>query len=182
MNTIEGQRYIIEEYLANQADLQKLSGFKSFVQKIKLALRKVGFRAKWTDDEILTLMRRSLANQQGKKSGAEGNGNVRFMSEPFTEQQKKDLLQQARNSGLKNIDVIEKITQNGYLLQAIIPSHIVSEMTLNAEQVLQDKAIGIFNEYYSCLNLVSEISADILKDVTSSEMKKEIKNGSRRNR
>ena len=115
LNTIEGQRYVIEEYLANQADLNKVSGIKAFIQKIKLALRKVGFRAKWTDDEIATLMRRSLANQQGKKSGTEGNGNVRFMSEPFTEQQKKDLLQQARNSGLKNTDVIEKMLYGGSL-------------------------------------------------------------------
>lgn len=56
------------------------------------------------------------------------------------------------------VDVVEKITQNGYLLQSIIPSHIVSEMISNAEKVLQDKTISIFNEYYSCLNLISEIS------------------------
>ena len=75
LNTIEGQRYIIEEYLADQADLQKLSGFKSFVQKIKLALRKVGFRAKWTDDEITTLMRRSLDNVRKQRSPRTGNNN-----------------------------------------------------------------------------------------------------------
>ncbi|MBR2508614.1 MAG: hypothetical protein IKB71_02605 [Lentisphaeria bacterium] len=70
-----GQRDIIEEYLANQADLQKLSGFKSFVQKIKLALRKVGFRAKWTVDEIATLMRRSLENVRKQRSPQTGNNN-----------------------------------------------------------------------------------------------------------
>ena len=77
LDTIEGQRYIIEEYLANQADLKQLSGFKSFVQKIKLALRKVGFRAKWTDDEIATLMRRSLENVRKQRSATD-NGGVRY--------------------------------------------------------------------------------------------------------
>lgn len=42
--------------------------------------------------------------------------------------------------------------------------------------------IDIMKHTKMFINLVAEISADILKDVTSNEMKKEIKNGSRRNR
>ncbi len=64
-------------------------------------------------------------------------------------------------STLKNInpvDVIEKITQNGHLLKNIIPRHIANEMTANAEKVLQDNTIKIYNEYYTCIDLVSEIA------------------------
>jgi len=42
--------------------------------------------------------------------------------------------------------------------------------------------IDIMRHTKMFVSLISEISADILKDVTSSEMKKMIKNGSRRNR
>ena len=42
--------------------------------------------------------------------------------------------------------------------------------------------IDIMKHTKMFVNLVAEIGADILKDVTSSEMKKEIKNSSRRNR
>ena len=42
--------------------------------------------------------------------------------------------------------------------------------------------IDIMRHTKMFVNLVAEISSDILKDVTSNEMKKEIKNGSRRNR
>lgn len=78
------QKYVLEEFLANQADLEKASFFKSLVQKIKMALRKCGFNAKWTDNEIKTLLRRSLAKQQRERktvmSGKSVNsGNMRFM-------------------------------------------------------------------------------------------------------
>ena len=42
--------------------------------------------------------------------------------------------------------------------------------------------IDIMRHTKMFINLVAEIGADILKDVTSNEMKKEIKNSSRRNR
>lgn len=42
--------------------------------------------------------------------------------------------------------------------------------------------IDIMRHTKMFINLVAEIGADILKDITSNEMKKEIKNGSRRNR
>ncbi len=61
------QKYIMEEFLANQADLEQAGFFKSLVQKIKMALRKCGFNAKWTDNEIKTLLRRSLAKQQSER-------------------------------------------------------------------------------------------------------------------
>ena len=42
--------------------------------KIKMALRKCGFKAKWTDNEIKTLLRRSLAKQQRERKGTVTNG------------------------------------------------------------------------------------------------------------
>ena len=50
------------------------------MQEIKPALRKVGFRAKWTDDEITTLMRRSLENIRRQRSHQTATENgVRYM-------------------------------------------------------------------------------------------------------
>ena len=131
LNTAEGQRYVIEEYLANQADLKQLSGFKSFVQKIKLALRKVGFRAKWTDDEIATLMRRSLENVRKQRYPRTGNNNgawfnigndnsidpeVRQAFPKYRSSQAKEVLKSISGKDLKNLDtgIEAQINTNQY--------------------------------------------------------------------
>ncbi len=68
----------MDAFLANQADLGQAGFFKSLVQKIKMALRKCGFNAKWTDNEIKTLLRRSLAKQQRDRKSNAANGDIRY--------------------------------------------------------------------------------------------------------
>ena len=50
-----------------------------------MALRKCGFNAKWTDNEIKTLLRRSLAKQQRERKGTGTNGDFYFTT--FTDDQ-----------------------------------------------------------------------------------------------
>ena len=115
-----------------QADLDKAGFFKSLVQKIKMALRKCGFNAKWTDNEIKTLLRRSLAKQQRERKGTGTNGEngtrfaiandesldleVRQAFPKYHAEDAKEVLKNLAGKDLKNNDtgVVAKINSNQY--------------------------------------------------------------------
>lgn len=76
------------------------------------------------------------------------------------------------------IEIIKRIMQSGYLLEKIIPRYIVSEMKNNTKKILENESIKLFNDYYSAIDLVTEIAQskntyDQLK--TNGELKNLIK-------
>ena len=121
LNTSIDAKYLeaVEEFLAEKASLGVEDGttWQKICAAFRQFLRNMGLNIAYSDNDIQQLFRQSLRAVQNKTGGSVGKfgsiGSVRYMAEPFTEQQKRDLLQQARNSGLKNIDVIEKMLYGG---------------------------------------------------------------------
>ena len=167
MNTIEGQRYIIEEYLANQADLKQLSGFKSFVQKIKLALRKVGFRAKWTDDEIATLMRRSLENVRKQRSPQTGNNNgARFSVDGKYFKNWQDVLTQFK----KDLEGIELNQEQQDIYDVVTQQKDKIRLRINDLNELEDIFINFGSRQKGVKKFISVHYAGLRNPVTALEV------------
>jgi hypothetical protein len=167
LNTIEGQRYIIEEYLANQADLKQLSGFKSFVQKIKLALRKVGFRAKWTDDEIATLMRRSLENVRKQRSPQTGTENgVRFMTDGKYFKNWQDVLTQFK----KDLEGIELNQEQQDIYDVVTQQKDKIRLRINDLNELEDIFINFGSRQKGVKKFISVHYAGLRNPVTALEV------------
>ena len=79
-------------------------------------LRNLGFDLAFSDAELRSLLARGLRNLQGSvvkdNLTTDGDG-VRYLAEPFTEAQKRELLSKAKASGLKSSPVLHKIIYGG---------------------------------------------------------------------
>ena len=109
----------VEDWLAEKAGngFDNGTAWQKFCAAFRQFLRNMGLNIAYSDNDIQELFRQSLRAVQNKTAGSVGNfgsiGSVRYMAEPFTEQQKRDILKQAKDSGLTNTDVIEKMLYGG---------------------------------------------------------------------